>query len=349
MVAWQDPDVVAYCGFVYAQNAVFLLGLFTYHVITNLDIEWALITRRRCFSPALIPYLFGRYSMCCILSFFVLSRYFTREIGCDVAYKFFAVLGCAASFCSTLNLGLRSYIIWKDMSRFVIWLLVLASAGHAALIVLQGIQSVSARWDPVARSCAIIETNNVSMFLFYLYTVLMDLAILVLTVCGLWRKAALNSDIGATLSEQCLWYCAATFVINIPSAALPLMNLNVIMDVIFSMPATTASVIASSSAVLSLKPETQPVRHVPLSVFHTPLHAADTLGMWCRSTSAARNPARSTGGRHDIMGIPVRTSRGGTFTTNIHLETQVNSSDIDNSFDSAMSHKSAEDAAADAV
>lgn len=46
----------------------------------------------------------------------------------------------------------------------------------------------------------------------------MDLAILVLTICGLWRKAALKSMIGTTLSEQCLWYCAATFLVNIPAA-----------------------------------------------------------------------------------------------------------------------------------
>ena len=48
--------------------------------------------------------------------------------------------------------------------------------------------------------------------------VLMDLTILILTICGLWRKAALRSDIGTNLSEQCLWYCAATFLINIPAA-----------------------------------------------------------------------------------------------------------------------------------
>ena len=75
------------------------------------------------------------------------------------------------------------------------------------------------------------------MFIFYLYStclpasgsvqfniglqsfsaILMDLAILVLTICGLWRKGALKSAIGGALSGQCLWYCAGTFVCNIPA------------------------------------------------------------------------------------------------------------------------------------
>lgn len=81
------------------------------------------------------------------------------------------------------------------------------------------------------------------MFVFYLYSqypcfvrrgllanspiltaMIMDLAILMLTVCGLWRKGALRSAIGASLSEQCLWYVVGTFVVTVP-AVVSLSNL----------------------------------------------------------------------------------------------------------------------------
>lgn len=53
-------------------------------------------------------------------------------------YKSLALLGSAASYCSTMNLGIRSYIIWKDMNRFVIWVLSIGCVVHAALVGVRG-------------------------------------------------------------------------------------------------------------------------------------------------------------------------------------------------------------------
>ncbi|KAI0713277.1 hypothetical protein C8Q76DRAFT_730906 [Earliella scabrosa] len=255
MVNWQDPSVIAFCGFLYNQIAVFLLGFFSNHFLTRMDVEWSLLTRKRRFNPVLIPYLFGRYSILITLITFVILNRLQPKIACDAMYKFLAFLGSAASYCSTLNLGIRSYIIWKDMNRAVVWTLSLGCVGHAALVGIQASKSVTFTWSEQTRSCAVVESSNITMFMFYLYTILMDLAILVLTICGLWRKGALKSAIGGALSGQCLWYCAGTFVCNIPAVVFPILNLNVIMNVLASMPATTFSVIMSSAAVLSLRPE----------------------------------------------------------------------------------------------
>ncbi|KAI0646782.1 hypothetical protein C8Q79DRAFT_956442 [Trametes meyenii] len=321
MVVWTDPVVVAFCGFLYNQNAVFLLGLFGNHFVTRLDIEWALITRKRRFTLVLIPYLFGRYSILTTLLFFVISSRFEHKISCDIAYKTLAVLGSSASYCSTLNLGIRSYIIWRDMNRIVVWLLSLACVAHAALVAVQGARSVTAAWNADAGSCMVVHSSNITMFIFYLYTMLMDFTILVLTVCGLWRKRALHSDIGTTLSEQCLWYCAATFLVNIPAVVLPILNLNPVMNVIASMPATTVSVIMSSAAVLSLKPE-----------YHAePAHL--------------ERPRRAA-----LMDIVARPrSRRVTLTTNIVLGSHIDSAQVDSGFERATSSKATDDADADAV
>ncbi|KAI0670662.1 hypothetical protein C8Q78DRAFT_138810 [Trametes maxima] len=341
MVVWQDPVVVAFCGFLYNQNAVFLLGLFGNHFVTRLDIEWSLITRKRRFTPVLIPYLFGRYSILTTLLFFVISNRFHHKISCDIAYKTLAVLGSSASYCSTLNLGIRSYIIWRDMNWLVVWLLSFACVGHAALVAVrtsdgspdallsvliklphpaEGARSVTAAWSVDTGSCVVVHSSNITMFIFYLYTMLMDFTILVLTVCGLWRKRALQSDIGTTLSEQCLWYCAATFLVNIPAVVFPILNLNAVMNVIASMPATTVSVIMSSAAVLSLKPEQY------------------------------AEPARSERPRRALMDIVARPrERRVTLTTNIVLESHIDSAQVDSGFERATSSKATEDADADAV
>ncbi|KAL7283156.1 hypothetical protein ACG7TL_002582 [Trametes sanguinea] len=338
MVSWQDPSVVAICAVVYSQNAIFLLGFFGKHLLTRTDIEWSLITGRRRPSLALIPYLYGRYAILVTLLYFVIQDLVNYEISCDIAYKAFAVcgtlanigevltaaqiLGSSASFCSTLNLGIRSYIIWRDMNKRVVWLLSLACVGHAALVCIQGAKSVSSEWSPQARSCVVTQSSNVTMFTFYMYTVVMDFTILCLTICGLWRKAALQSSIGTTLSEQCLWYCAATFLVNLPAAIFPILNLNVIMNVMFSMPAATVSVITSSAAVLSLKPEQSGQRATPTNhdVYRrTHDHALPVVSILARSHQVA------------------------TLTTNIVLESQLTSSDAQGSLGATSTTKTQEE------
>ncbi|KAI0747836.1 hypothetical protein C8Q80DRAFT_1168698 [Daedaleopsis nitida] len=307
MVAWQDPSVVAFCAFIYNQIAVFLLGFLGNHVITRMDIEWSLLTRKRRFNPVLLPYLFGRYSILVTLIAFVVTNRFRPRVACDATYKSLALLGSAASYCSTLNLGIRTYIIWKDMNRFVVWVLSFGCVAHAVLVAIQASMSVTFAWDEQLKACYVVQSSNITMFVFYLYTILMDLAILVLTICGLWRKAALKSAIGGALSEQCLWYCMGTFICNIPAVVLPMMNLNLIMNVIASMPATTFSVIMSSAAVLSLQPEEIP----------------ETTG---QAVTQVRDPPRPG----ILLGVVAPTSphQHVTLTTNIVLESRADSAAI---------------------
>ncbi|CDO76523.1 hypothetical protein BN946_scf184750.g3 [Trametes cinnabarina] len=208
------------------------------------------------------------------------------------------------------------------MNKRVVWLLSLACIGHAALVGVQGAKSVSSQWSNEARSCVVTQSSNVTMFTFYMYTVVMDFTILSLTIRGLWRKAALKSSIGATLSEQCLWYCAATFLVNIPAAIFPILNLNVIMNVMFSMPAATVSVIMSSAAVLSLNYE-QPEAVEGPTTSHIDGH----------------------GGGIVLPGISLIHSshQVATLTTNIVLESRVASSDAHDSMDVTTTGKEAEE------
>ncbi|TBU28925.1 hypothetical protein BD311DRAFT_306675 [Dichomitus squalens] len=326
MTQWQDPSVLGFCAFVYNQIAVFLLGFLSNHVITNLDIEWSLITRRRRFSPALVPYLLGRYSILVVLIAFIVLNHVRSKVECDATYKALALLGSLGSFCSTLNLNIRTYIIWKGVNRCVVSVLALATVGHAALVIVQSAQSVSFSWNEQTHSCAMVHSSNITMFVFYLYTIVMDLTILVLTFCGLWRIAALKSAIGSLLSEQCLWYCIGTFLCNIPAVILPILNLNAVMNVMASMPATTLSVVMSSNAVLSLRPEEMNATTGACAPHQDP-------------------PALPTGLAVGVGGI--MTSTQCALTTQIALESCTDTSNVDSEVSfSARSRKSTEGTAA---
>ncbi|PIL23733.1 hypothetical protein GSI_13483 [Ganoderma sinense ZZ0214-1] len=285
-----------------------------------MTIEWSLITRKRRFKPAMLPYLLGRYCILTVLLTFVITSHVHHLlVNCDAMYRSLSLLGSVAAFCSTLNLSLRTYIIWKDMSRGVTWALGLASIGHASLVAVQGYQGVTFNWSSDANACVVVSSSHTTMFAFYLYTILMDLTIVALTFCGLYQQAALDSPIGSSLSEQSLWYCVGTLLCNIPAVLLPGLNLNVVMNVLGSMPGTTFSVVMSSCAVLSLKPEE------PNAITVT------------RSTRQNAHNEHST-----VPGVTMSTS--GALTTHIVLEPRVNTFEIDIDTSSLSSRKSGENA-----
>lgn len=100
---------------------------------------------------------------------------------------------------------------------------------------LETFLSVTFVWDPVGKACVVVKSSNITMFVFYLYSVwyslsyarrpltfpwlaiILEFTVLILTVCGLWKKAALDTRIGLTLRDQCLWYCIGSFVCTIPA------------------------------------------------------------------------------------------------------------------------------------
>ena len=49
----------------------------------------------------------------------------------------------------------------------------------------------------------------------------MELAILIMTIVGLLKKGALATRIGYALSEQCVWYCAGSFLCTVPAVVRP--------------------------------------------------------------------------------------------------------------------------------
>ncbi|KAK7677176.1 hypothetical protein QCA50_019885 [Cerrena zonata] len=152
-------------------------------------------------------------------------------------------------FAST-NLLIRTVMIWRD-NWYVIGVLIAANIGHllAAVIgaVLEGRKS---RWNSDTLICDGDPTHSVA---FYLYTSILDLVILFLSVAGLYRHGVLSTGSKwRKICNQGVIYVLVTFLINIPTIVLGWLNLNATMNMIGAPLGTTISVIASSRAVMSL-------------------------------------------------------------------------------------------------
>ena len=61
------------------------------------------------------------------------------------------------------------------------------------------------------------------MKFFWAAAILMELSILIMTIVGLLKKGALATRIGCALSEQCVWYCAGSFLCTVPAVVRPIL------------------------------------------------------------------------------------------------------------------------------
>ncbi|KAI0927695.1 hypothetical protein AcV5_008166 [Taiwanofungus camphoratus] len=250
MVDWHDPPVVASTAVLFAQMAVFLLGFYGWHFVLTLHIEWRLLTGRLPFRWPCIPYLLGRYTLLCSLLSIAISSRLPMKMHCQGAFESFSAIGCFAVVFSSTNLSIRTLVIWKHCLLVQLFLVALV-VGHCCIAVVTGLTSVRAYWETSMSVCRVVHTGRAKLASFYLYTVLQDFIILVLTISGLY-KTCKRSELFSIVCVQGVWYFVLTLVVNIPTVIFVWLNLNPIMNVFFSLPAVTISVLASSRAVLSL-------------------------------------------------------------------------------------------------
>ncbi|KAI0927694.1 hypothetical protein AcV5_008166 [Taiwanofungus camphoratus] len=237
MVDWHDPPVVASTAVLFAQMAVFLLGFYGWHFVLTLHIEWRLLTGRLPFRWPCIPYLLGRYTLLCSLLSIAISSRLPMKMHCQGAFESFSAIGCFAVVFSSTNLSIRTLVIWKHCLLVQLFLVALV-VGHCCIAVVTGLTSVRAYWETSMSVCRVVHTGRAKLASFYLYTVLQDFIILVLTISGLY-KTCKRSELFSIVCVQGVWYFVLTLVVNIPTVIFVWLNLNPIMNVFFSLPAVT--------------------------------------------------------------------------------------------------------------
>lgn len=254
MVEWQSPQVIRICFDVLASVATLTLGVFIWYLCTTFYLmEWRVLTGRVKLSVLVhVPYLLGRYAYLASVTMFVTIMHWQEPgpLNCEAVMVLMVIFGDICIVTSSMNMATRIRAVWCD-SKIVQIITIAFTVGHLALAVLVPVTSVKVYWTPMERMCQEVnEYGQINMFVFYLYTVVWDTIILVLTVWGLKRQGEVwATSLGNDLRWQGLLYIACTVVTNSTMMFFALADYNALMDVASAVPGGAINVILSSFMV----------------------------------------------------------------------------------------------------
>ncbi|KAG2367087.1 hypothetical protein BDR07DRAFT_360341 [Suillus spraguei] len=272
MVNWADSDVISKCSIIVEHTNFMCLGLYIWEYTRSWQVELAFICRRLQLRWPLLPYIAGRVLLLTSMVMICwLSTPTSPNVDCHSAFLAFSFAGNASIGCSSLNLTLRPFIIWRAF-KYVRIFLVLATIGHW-IVLLRIMFDFSVM--KVNGSCGFMVVNHTDMTAIFVYTMGYDILILALTIIGL-RNTPSSNGLWKLLRKQGITYVLITCLANIIPAVVASLNLNPAMNVIFAMPASAVSTIASSRIVVafldvqsSTSVEEASSRDVPLTTILT--------------------------------------------------------------------------------
>ncbi|KAF9568259.1 hypothetical protein CPC08DRAFT_732709 [Agrocybe pediades] len=245
MPDWSDPLEIQKEAGIFVKFMHSLLGVYLYEFFISLDFEWAILTGKKKFQWPLIFYFANRYLLLGALIAIAVSFDSTEKLDCQSLYTFNQLAGDAAVGLASVNLSLRAMAIWKQ-NRWVVGGLVALILGHWSLI-LQGVQ-LTAVWVDGA-GCQITKTNNKILAAIFIYSMCLDLTVLLLTTYKLAGIRAGGSRLGNMIFNHGLLYFFIAFLANLIATIFMVLDLNSIMSVIFNVPAAVASTIVACRAV----------------------------------------------------------------------------------------------------
>lgn len=277
MVDWKSPEVMVKCGFVFNQVLVLMLGAYIWDFLLTLPkVEIPLISGRLKWRWVMIAYFSGRYLWLATMVAIVWLGRTLRKLDCRVMFTVLSVIGILGIVCATINLLLRTLVIWRQ-NRLVFGGLIALGLGQwvVAFIVIATGQRI--HYEETIQVCSFTTTE---LIVFYLYTVVTDFIVLFFTVIGLYRHGVLTLDrhhrLWTKVAGQGIFFFVVTFVSNVVSLVFAWVELNTIMSIIFSIPAATFSIIASSRAVSSLIDQSDTPK-VPAVAIFPPEEHQETL------------------------------------------------------------------------
>ncbi|EPQ51632.1 hypothetical protein GLOTRDRAFT_133003 [Gloeophyllum trabeum ATCC 11539] len=256
LIDWSDPGEIERDAGIYEKVMAFFMGIYGYDFLQTLWFEWWIITGKVHFKWPYIPYFLGRYSV--IAMFAVLNKldYHSIMAECDVEYKFIAVTFMLGTGCASLNLAIRTALIWKYKGYAVTTLIAIAAV-HWYCVINAAVKFIRTDYDSFFGACLIVQTHQDALTALYIATLIFDMLILIASIVGLLRGSSdmrgwHMHDIRRVLFRQGIEYFLLTSLVNTSSVVFARLNYNTIMDIILSVPALVISMIASCHCVTSL-------------------------------------------------------------------------------------------------
>jgi len=168
--------------------------------------------------------------------------------------------------------------------------LVIASLGQWG-VLLRGSVVVRSSWSDIFGACVVDAVFPRVTEWGYLYTMSFDLVVLILTTIGLVRSPS-RSSLWQLLFRQGVVYFLVAFVANTIPVVFLLLNLNVVMNVMFSFPAGVATCIAACRSFVSLTNFRPTDVYVHAAAIHPPTRRHPSGGSGGSDSSLAKTNQR---------------------------------------------------------
>ncbi|KAJ7584008.1 hypothetical protein C8J56DRAFT_790038 [Mycena floridula] len=201
--------------------------------LISLDFDLSFLLGQRKLKWPLFFYFYGRYaSLGCLIGMLIIMD-IGHPVHCQAAYISTSILGDTAICAATINLSIRTMVVWAYDTRIMATLIVLI-LGHFTVITLNishgqldriasGNRCVLTRMDPKV---------NAAMFM---YTSGIDLIVMCLMAFKVFRYR--QDKISTLLLRDGLIYFLVVFFVNVVAVIFSLLNLNPLMSVIADTPA----------------------------------------------------------------------------------------------------------------
>lgn len=254
MVDWTDPLIIQKCAVIFSNLGHVCAGAYTFDIfVAFLDYDWAIITRKRPWRHTMILYFLCKYTMLLAIIGMLIALNTTSEIDCQALYTFNQFFGSAAIGTASTLLMFRTIAIWNK-NLFVTIPLILVAVGHWA-VLMYSVTSVKAVFLPAAKACVLISTgtqnHNLTLNLLYLYTMFVDLAVLVISTIGLLLTPG-RSSLWKLLFKDGIVFFLTAFACNALAASVLLLDLNPAMNLMFSIPAACLTAGAAARSYIRL-------------------------------------------------------------------------------------------------
>ncbi|KAG8957783.1 hypothetical protein FRC03_009816 [Tulasnella sp. 419] len=259
MVSWQDPNTIAAHANAFNKLMFVNLGLYIWEMLCTMKYDFSVFSGRRKFKWPMTVYFICRYTLIFSIIGVISSLNIKTKVNCQAMYLFNQITGNITIGSASTLLMLRTIAIWSRKLYIVIPLGLLALGQWA--ILFYGVFTIRARWSDEAQACVIFGTYALALNLIYIYTMAYDLVVLVLSIIGLIKTAS-RSDLWELLFKDGLAYFFVAFTSNTIPAVFLILNLNQVMNIIFTVPAATASTIVACRGFVRLANWGNQDRHI---------------------------------------------------------------------------------------
>ncbi|KAI0002124.1 hypothetical protein BJV74DRAFT_765843 [Russula compacta] len=249
MVDWHSPAEIALDAQAFSNLIHVLFGLYLWEFCVSYDFDYAFLSRKRKYRWPLTFYFMGRYSLLAALIGIIIALNVRSELRCQSLYTFNQCMGNIAIGMASINLpSERKLAVWGQ-KWYIVAALVAISLGHWSLL-LHGIL-LTATWVP-GQGCVITSTDSKLLSATFIYSMVFDFIVLVLTAFKLVRPSGTTSQLVNMMFADGLWYFIIAFLVNLIATVFMTLNLNPVMSIIANVPAAIASTIAASRVVRRL-------------------------------------------------------------------------------------------------